>query len=122
MENESQVLTAKSLIGNHVKSDKGEDLGKIAELMIDQDTGQIVAAVLSCESERCRGEFSTIPWGAMTLSPVDGHIYIDSDILDQLPEPDGLLTRIGEPEPVTSVLVYTSSIYRSSGELNLSGP
>ena len=42
-----QTLSAKSLIGDKVVNPKGEDLGKVEELMIDITTGQVAYAVLS---------------------------------------------------------------------------
>lgn len=43
----TNVLSAKTMIGDRVMNRAGEDLGKIEELMIDLDRGNVAYAVLS---------------------------------------------------------------------------
>lgn len=41
------IISASSIIGDSVKNSKGEDLGKIEELMIDTTNGVVTYAVVS---------------------------------------------------------------------------
>lgn len=41
------IISASSIIGDSVKNTKGEDLGKIEELMIDTTDGEVNYAVIS---------------------------------------------------------------------------
>ena len=43
----NKLLSSSTITGDHVKNAKGEDLGKIEDLMIDTDNGNIQYAVLS---------------------------------------------------------------------------
>lgn len=58
-----------SLIGNQVKNKEGECLGKIEELVIDANTGQVKSVVLELgEAPRFGSGVSAIPWEALKIS------------------------------------------------------
>lgn len=101
---ENHILTA-SLIGNSVKNSKGERVAKIEELVIDPGSGRIVGAVLAPTSAgRAGHRRSTVPWDALTLSSIDGALYLDTN------------KHTSWPDSKKQVVVYTSSIYRAAGE------
>lgn len=63
-----QVLSATTMIGDPVKNQSGEDLGKLEELMLDLDTGQIAYAVLSFGGFMGLGnKLFAIPWQALKI-------------------------------------------------------
>ncbi|MFP4345910.1 MAG: PRC-barrel domain-containing protein [Anaerolineales bacterium] len=75
-----RVLSASTMIGDDVKNPQGEDLGKLEELMIDLDQGQISYAVLSFGGFLGLGDkLFAIPWGALTLDTVDECFVLDVD-------------------------------------------
>jgi sporulation protein YlmC with PRC-barrel domain len=111
------ILSASAVLGNKVKNSKGEYLGKVEELIIDPETGQIVGALLSREdllpSEH---HLAAIPWDALTLSRADGAIYVDPDIMRHPMRRKKDWPGTGEPPDwARNVVIYTSSIYKGSG-------
>lgn len=63
------ILSANTLAGDKVKNAKGEDLGKVEELMIDLDSGRVAYAVLSFGSGFMRsGKLFAIPWGSLAVN------------------------------------------------------
>jgi sporulation protein YlmC with PRC-barrel domain len=64
------VLSASTLAGDKVTNDKGEDLGKVEELMIDCDSGRVAYAVLSFGSGFMRsGKLFAIPFASLAVDP-----------------------------------------------------
>jgi sporulation protein YlmC with PRC-barrel domain len=62
------VLSGTTIIGDHVRNAAGEDLGKIEDLMIDLESGQIAYAVLSFGGFLGMGDkLFAIPWRALTV-------------------------------------------------------
>ena len=62
------ILSANTLSGDKVKNDKGEDLGKVEELMIDCESGRVAYAVLSFGSGLMQsGKLFAIPWGSLEV-------------------------------------------------------
>jgi sporulation protein YlmC with PRC-barrel domain len=45
--NESNILAAKSIIGDKVRNNEGEDLGSVKELLIDPQSGKVEYGVIS---------------------------------------------------------------------------
>jgi sporulation protein YlmC with PRC-barrel domain len=75
-----QALSASTLIDTPVKNRKGEDLGKIEELMIDLSNGRISYAVLSFGGFLGIGDkFFAIPWEALSVDTVDEKVILDVD-------------------------------------------
>jgi len=62
------ILSANTLSGDKVKNDKGEDLGKVEELMIDCESGRVAYAVLSFGSGLMHsGKLFAIPWASLAV-------------------------------------------------------
>lgn len=75
-----RVLSASTIIGDHVKNPEGEDLGKIEELMIDVKAGRIAYAVLSFGGFLGLGDkFFAIPWEALSLRPREKEFVLNID-------------------------------------------
>lgn len=63
-----KTLSAHSLTGNGVVNPQGEGLGKIEEIMIDLNNGQVAYCVLSVGGFLGMGDkLFAIPWQAMTV-------------------------------------------------------
>lgn len=107
MRNHFSIMTATNLIGNSVLNSRGEDLGRIRELVIDAETGQISAAILSSRDPWTgREQCSTVPWKELTVANEEGAVYADEDILQHPFRREMDWTR---PVKATSqVTVYTS--------------
>ena len=73
-------LTATKLIGDPVVSPKGEDLGKIEDLVIDPSNGRVDYAVLSFGGFLGMGDkLFAVPLEAMKLSPKEKGFVLDVD-------------------------------------------
>jgi sporulation protein YlmC with PRC-barrel domain len=68
--NPPKVLTASTLKGDKVTNAKGEDLGKVEEIMLDLERGQVAYVVLSFGRVNWmpNNKLFAVPWGALTLS------------------------------------------------------
>ena len=76
----TQVLSAGTLTGDDVQNPAGEDLGKIVELTIDLDSGQVVYAVLSFGGVLGIGDkLFAIPWQALTVDTARKRFILDED-------------------------------------------
>jgi sporulation protein YlmC with PRC-barrel domain len=76
----NEVLSASTLTGDTVRNSKGEDLGKIEELMIDVDRGRIAYAVLSFGGFLGMGDkLFAIPWEALTIDFAEHEFVLDVD-------------------------------------------
>jgi sporulation protein YlmC with PRC-barrel domain len=109
----TQVMAATNLIGNRVKTPDGEDYAKIEELVIDPETGRVVGAVLSSQDPTShKTRLSAIPWGAVTVSILDGNIYVDPAAIEHPYTREKDWDGLSEPISTKNVIVYTSSIYK----------
>ena len=82
------VLSGSSLKGDKVVNHKGEDLGKIEEIMIDLDRGQVAYAVLSFGGFLGLGDkLFAIPWQAITVDTVKKQLILNADkaLLEKAP-------------------------------------
>ncbi|MEO6872369.1 MAG: PRC-barrel domain-containing protein [Chthoniobacterales bacterium] len=61
---ESQFVLGSKIMGCHVKSQQGEDLGTISNIVVNTNTGHIRYAVLSTGSKKV-----TVPWNALNPAP-----------------------------------------------------
>jgi hypothetical protein len=62
------LLSATTMIGDSVRNNAGEDLGKIEEIMLDVENGRIAYAVLSFGGFLGLGDkYFAIPWESMEL-------------------------------------------------------
>lgn len=60
-----------TLLKHGAMNDKGENLGKIEELLIDLETGRIMFAILSYGGFPGRSKFFTVPWELLRFSAHD---------------------------------------------------
>jgi sporulation protein YlmC with PRC-barrel domain len=65
-----KVLTASTLKGNKVTNAKGEDLGKVEEIMLDLEKGRVAYVVLSFGRVNWmpNNKLFAVPWDALSLS------------------------------------------------------
>ncbi len=86
--NVKHVMSASTLIGDTVVNARGEDLGKVEEIMLHIDSGKIAYAVLSFGGFIGIGDkLFAIPWEALTLDE-DNHRFIlnvDKERLERAP-------------------------------------
>jgi len=74
------VLCASTVTGDTVRNMKGEDLGKIEEVMIDLDSGRIAYAVLSSGGYLGRGDrLFAIPWNALSVDMEEREFILDME-------------------------------------------
>jgi sporulation protein YlmC with PRC-barrel domain len=82
------VLSGSSLKGDKVVNYKGEDLGKIEEIMIDLDRGRVAYAVLSCGGFLGIGDkLFAIPWQAFSVDTANKQLVLNADkeLLEKAP-------------------------------------
>jgi sporulation protein YlmC with PRC-barrel domain len=80
-----KLNTTNSLIKHGVMNDKGENLGKIEELLIDLETGRIRFAILSFGGFGRGSKFFTVPWELLRFSEHDKKYILDipRDIIEK---------------------------------------
>ncbi len=67
------IFGTKTLLGSQVKNPQGESLGKIEDIVIDTDIGQVAYAVLSFGGFLGLGDkLFAVPWAALSLEPAKG--------------------------------------------------
>ena len=75
-----ELMGASTLIGNHVRNEKDEDLGDIKEIMLDTRSGEVGYAVLSFGGFLGMGDkLFAVPWDALTLDPENKGFRLDVD-------------------------------------------
>ena len=73
----SKILSSSIVEGIHVKNDQGENLGKIKDLMIDVQKGEVAYAVLSFGGIMGVGEkYFAVPFEAFYLDPDDEKLVL----------------------------------------------
>jgi sporulation protein YlmC with PRC-barrel domain len=83
-----EVLSAGTLIGDNVRNNHGEDLGKLEEIMIDLDEGRVAYAVLTFGGFLGVGDkLFAIPWEALTVDTQNEEIVLDiqKEVLEKAP-------------------------------------
>ncbi len=68
---------ANNLLKHGVTNDRGENLGKIDEFLIDLETGRIMYAILSFGRFPNRSKFLTVPWQLLRFSVHDKRYVLD---------------------------------------------
>ncbi|MEZ5351863.1 MAG: PRC-barrel domain-containing protein [Bryobacteraceae bacterium] len=72
------VLSAGTLAGDPVVNRKGEDLGKIEEIMVDLASGRVAYAVLSFGGFLGMGDkLFAIPWQSLQIDTVSKRAILD---------------------------------------------
>jgi sporulation protein YlmC with PRC-barrel domain len=89
------VIAAGTLAGYRVRNTAGEDLGVVAEIMIDVPSGRIAYAVFSFGGFLGIGDKRfAVPWRALQIDESAGEFVLDADrsVLDLAPglDKDGL--------------------------------
>jgi len=82
------VHSGSSLKGDRVVKYKGEDLGKIEEILIDLDRGRVAYAVLSFGGFLGLGDkLFAIPWQAFSVDTTKKQLVLNADkeLLDKAP-------------------------------------
>lgn len=80
MERPENVLCASTVTGDTVRNMKGQDLGRIEEVMIDLDSGRIAYAVLSSGGFFGMADrFYAIPWNALTVDLEQREFILDME-------------------------------------------
>jgi len=75
-----EPFTAKNLIGDPVVTPRGENLGKIEDLVIDPNSGRVDYAVLSFGGFLGVGDkLFAVPLEAMRMSPEEKRFILDVD-------------------------------------------
>lgn len=75
-----RVLSASTLAGDAVRNTKGEDLGKINEIMIDIHSGRVAYAVLSFGGVLGMGnKLFAVPWSALRVNEDEKYMILDAD-------------------------------------------
>jgi sporulation protein YlmC with PRC-barrel domain len=67
----AKMFPASNLLKNGVMNDKGENLGRIDELLVDIETGRISYAILSFGGFPNRTKYFTVPWELINYSTHD---------------------------------------------------
>ena len=73
------TLSASTLIGDHVVNRRGEDLGKIEDLMIEPEHGRVSYAIVSGGHLGLGDKLFAVPMQAIKLSPEDKRFILDVD-------------------------------------------
>jgi sporulation protein YlmC with PRC-barrel domain len=72
------VLSSTTLVGDKVTNAKGEDLGKVEELMIDVESGRVAYAVLSFGAGFMQsGKLFAIPWGSLAVDQKNERLILE---------------------------------------------
>lgn len=75
-----QVMASDSLEGDRVVNARGENIGKIRDIMIDVPTGRVAYAVLSFGGVMGIGsKLFAVPWSALTLDTDNKCFVMDID-------------------------------------------
>jgi len=83
-----RVASAGTITGNEVRNLKGEDLGKIEEIMLETSTGTVSYAVLSFGGFLGMGDkLFAVPWRALSLNADEEGFVLDveKDRLEEAP-------------------------------------
>ncbi len=75
MQTKPKLLSASSITSDRVVNDTGEDLGKIEDLMIDIEAGQISYAVVAFGG--MSKKLFAIPWSAFQISFHDKKLVLE---------------------------------------------
>jgi sporulation protein YlmC with PRC-barrel domain len=76
----NKLMSSSTITGDHVKNTKGEDLGKIEDLMIDTQDGNIQYAVLSFGGVLGMGEkLFAVPFDRLKVDSANKCMILDTD-------------------------------------------
>ena len=79
-ESTDTVMSASTVTGDMVRNMKGEDLGRIEDVMIDLGSGQVAYAVLVAgEFFGLGGHYIAVPWKALAVDLEQREFILDMD-------------------------------------------
>jgi sporulation protein YlmC with PRC-barrel domain len=80
---------ASDLIGKTVKTAKGEDVGALAELLVDPEKGSIAYAIISFDDSGNNSHilFYSLPWTAVQADPVQLTFVVPDFVKEKLHDP-----------------------------------
>lgn len=82
-----QMMTAEKLKGMEVVSQKGEELGEIEKVMIDQQSGEVKFVIISKGGILgIGGEEIAAPLGAFEISDEQARLTVDQSKLENVPQ------------------------------------
>ncbi len=106
------ALSAGTLTGDKVRSPRGEELGRLEEIVIDLDNGRVAYAVLAAGGFLGLGEkFFAIPWDLIAVD-TDAHelvVDLDPEVLERAPGFDK------DSWPATDDNTWLTDVYRFYG-------
>lgn len=106
-------LSASTITGTNVENLQGDSIGKIHDLMIDLETGEVLYAVLSHGGFLGIGnDFFAVPIQALVVSDRDEDLFkldVDKEILETAP---GFDKDHWPEEPATE---FTNTVYKHYG-------
>ena len=74
-----EILSASTITGDPVVNKRGEDLGKIEDIMLDLDAGRVAYAVLSFGGFMGMGDkLFAIPWPALQIDAANKRVVLDT--------------------------------------------
>lgn len=74
----TNVLSASTLTGDKVTNAEGEDLGKVEDIMINLDSGEVAYVVLSFGGILGLGDkLHAIPWDALRVDTVNKQVVLN---------------------------------------------
>ncbi len=74
------ALSSHTLIGDKVKNQQGEEIGRVEEIMVDVYTGRVAYAVLSFGGFMGVGnKLFAVPWAALTVDTDNEWFVLDAD-------------------------------------------
>lgn len=107
-----RVMRSSTMVGSAVRNLKGDDPGKIQELMIDVATGRIAYTVLAYGGFLGMGDkLFAIPWEALMARSDERHfvLEIDEETLKTAPGFDH------DHYPITADSIWLSNVYTHYG-------
>lgn len=79
-ESTDTVMSASTVTGDMVRNMKGEDLGRIEDVMIDLGSGRVAYAVLVAgEFFGLGGRYVAVPWNALAVDLEQREFILDMD-------------------------------------------
>jgi sporulation protein YlmC with PRC-barrel domain len=75
----SNVWSASKLVSERVRNRAGQDIGRIEDLVIDQNSGNVQYAIVSFDGFGRSDDLFAIPWSELTVSPARDYLIADFD-------------------------------------------
>lgn len=110
--NRTQLLSTGSLKNTKIVNLDGEDLGKLEEIMLHVDSGEVAYAVVSFGGFLGMGDkHFAVPWQALTVDTDEHRIVLDVD-RERLENAPGF---VKDAWPSTADTAWMTDVYRHYG-------